>query len=344
MKKNIQLITWVLVGVLLFAGCGKEKVTNPTVQAHVTETVVQETETTPVTDEDYYMLATSQPASVVEEFAMAVRNDILLGDWESLSQKIAYPITIKETTVTNEEGFLHLGIDSQLSMEFVEAIEEESCRQMFCNWQGVSMGNAGQIWLGSVAGEMKVIALNGMLQTDAISADAAMAAYAAFLSGDRSLLEEAQWWVPDFSDESMAYEYTYLDLDGDGVAELLIQMADDPSGYNGVFHFADGKLLCWNSDTTELSSRDYPLMDGTMVRLDERNGTRSYSIFRYQAGGEREEISRLFAREERIPEDSTEPCPYYEIDGTEVEKAKFEEQVAALVTDRMLTGSFWTII
>ncbi len=75
--------------------------------------------------------------------------------------------------------------------------------------------------------------------------EAALTAYSSFLSGDKTFLDEAQtelWWIPDFNDESMEYEYTYLDLSGDGVAELIIQMKDNPCGYNAVFHFQDGKF------------------------------------------------------------------------------------------------------
>ena len=57
--------------------------------------------------------------------------------------------------------------------------------------------------------------------------------------GDRTLLA-AGWEVPDFQDARLEFEYTYLDLDGDGVVELLVQLQDDPCGYNAVFHF-DGE-------------------------------------------------------------------------------------------------------
>ncbi len=177
--------------------------------------------------------------------------------------------------------------------------------------------------------------------------ESVLAAYSSFLAGDKTFLDEAQteaWWIPDFNDEGMEYEYTYLDLSGDGVAELIVQMKDNPCGYNAVFHFQDGKIFCWNSDTVEMSDRDYPLNDGTMVSQYDYNGTRSYTIFRYQANGETKDISTFFMREELIPEYSPEPCPYYAIDGKEVDKAVFEEQFDALVTGRMLERSAWTSI
>lgn len=177
--------------------------------------------------------------------------------------------------------------------------------------------------------------------------EAARTAYSSFLSGDMTLLEDSQsekWWIPDFQDENMEYEYTCLDLDGDGAVELLVQMADDPCGYNAVFHFEDGKLFCWNSDAMEMSCRDYPLLDGTMVRQYDFNGTCSYTLFCYGTGGETKELSHLSACEELIPENGDRPCPYYEIDGVEIDKSGFEKQLAALVTSRTLSRSAWTAL
>ena len=180
-----------------------------------------------------------------------------------------------------------------------------------------------------------------------VPGEAALAAYSAFLSDDRSLLKDAQletWWIPAFSADSFSYEYTYLVVDGDGEAELLIQMEDDPCGYNGVFHFDGERLQCWNSDAVEMTCRDYPLTDGTMVRQYDYGGTRSYTLFRYRSAGEREELHSLFARDELVYEDSTLPCPYYETDGTEVDKAEFEARLDALVESNLLDRSSWTAL
>lgn len=174
--------------------------------------------------------------------------------------------------------------------------------------------------------------------------ESVLTAYLDFLSGDRTLLADLQsekWWIPDFQEADMEYEYTFLDLNGDGIAELLVQMMDDPRGYNGVFHFEDDKLFCWNSDAADGSDWDYPLVNGTMVRQFYFNGTTTYTIFHYSADGGMEKESCLFAREELIPGDSPEPCPYYEIDGHEVNQAKFEEQLESFVVDQMLERSDW---
>ena len=182
------------------------------------------------------------------------------------------------------------------------------------------------------------------------ASEQAEAAYAKFLSGDISLFdsEDMKKWSllvwTEFVLPSGGLEYTYLDLDGDGVSELLVQYADDPCVYNGVFDYDDGKLFCRQNDFSDGSCRDYPLKDGTMVRQYDFNGTCTYTIFRYDTNGKTEEISSLFAREELIPEDSEEPCPYYEVNGEETDKAVFDEKLNETVTDKMLDRSAWTAI
>lgn len=176
----------------------------------------------------------------------------------------------------------------------------------------------------------------------------ARAAYGAFLSGDISLFDEGnaqmyqlQSW-PGFLLPAGELEYAYLDLDGDGAEELLVQRVDDPCTYNAVFHYADGKLVCWQSDMVEMSCRDYPLQDGTMVRQYDDSGARSYTLFRYQADGTVNMLSSLFVREELAEGDGAGQCPYYEADGEEVDQAGFDAQLDALVTSRLLERSAWT--
>ena len=107
----------------------------------------------------------------------------------------------------------------------------------------------------------------------------ARAAYFDFLSGDVSLVENkevGQSWV-DFYLPNSELEYAFLDLDGDDVSELLIQWIDTPEGFNAVFHYSDGTLFCWNFDSVEMSSRNYPLQNGTMVHQYDYSGTSSWT-------------------------------------------------------------------
>lgn len=177
-----------------------------------------------------------------------------------------------------------------------------------------------------------------------------IAAYESFLAGNLFWFDTADiktWRLDIWKDILLSggeLEYIYLDLDGDGVEELLVQYEESPEAYNGVFHYEDGKLYCWQHDDMEGNCRDYPLRDGTMVRQYDYGGTSSYTLFRYRSDGIEEKITNLFIREELIDPDSTDPCPYYEVGGMEVDKDKFEEQLKNLITDWKLDNSAWTAL
>lgn len=181
-------------------------------------------------------------------------------------------------------------------------------------------------------------------QENPVSEEDHMKAYAALLAGEQTLVnnDSIQWWIPDFRSAGiMEYEYTYMDLDGDGTVELLVQMVNEPTSYNGVFHYEAGQLHCWNSDASEMSCRDYPLVDGTMVRQYDNSGNTSYTIFRYSDKGEKVDIHHFFARVELVPENSTAPYPYYEVDGKEVPKNIYEERLKEQITDKILGRQAW---
>ena len=101
-----------------------------------------------------------------------------------------------------------------------------------------------------------------------VSAEA-LAAYRALLAGEPGALDRPpeglelhQVTLPPAEE----LEYVLLDLDGDGGAELVVQMVEQPQQFNAVFHYGDGELSCWQYDIVEMSCRDYPLEDGAMVR------------------------------------------------------------------------------
>ncbi len=178
-------------------------------------------------------------------------------------------------------------------------------------------------------------------------AEAAEAAYGAFLEGDISLFDDAQvdtWALDIWKDTILAVgelEYTYLDLDGDGAEELLVQWIEEPGNFNAVFHYENGSLFCWQFDCVEMTSGDYPLKDGAMVSQYDYNGTSSYTIFRYRSDGSREEVATLYAREELTDPEDTAPCPYYEADGNEVDKSDFDEMLGQMILNQVLERGAW---
>lgn len=118
------------------------------------------------TAEDFYNVCTSHSAIEVENFASEVRSLILAKDWNGLSEKIEYPLTVGETTCADSAAFLALDLDSNVSQDFLDGIEAETCREMFCNFEGIMMGESGQVWINETGGtgELKVTGLNGLLK------------------------------------------------------------------------------------------------------------------------------------------------------------------------------------
>ena len=167
--------------------------------------------------------------------------------------------------------------------------------------------------------------------------------YEKFIAGDMSLLDSSKdtWFVPDFSDETFDYEYTFLDLDGDKEDELLVQMENDPGAYNAVFHYADGKITCWYSDSVEMICYSYPLQNGTMVEEYDDGDQISYDIYRYLSTGEKEPVKHLFIQEEFTNSEADSNIPIYKIDDKDVSKEDFEKELKASVTDNLLDQTAW---
>lgn len=197
-------------------------------------------------------------------------------------------------------------------------------------------------WYDGIFGGAKEIEVNYQpLMRENIKSSCAQAAYEAFLAGDMSLLEPVEpgwaehmvsWW--DFFCSKGEMEYTCLDLDGDGMDELLLQWFNDPQIYNGVFHYEDGTLQCWQHDEVEMNCRDYPLRNGTMVRQYRE----SYILFRYHSDGSEEELTSLAA--EPLYPDLYTYC--YQVDGEDADKTEFERQLKYLVTDQLLERDAWS--
>jgi hypothetical protein len=57
-------------------------------------------------------------------------------------------------------------MDGEVSEDFLKAVEEESCKDMFANYQGICMQD-GEVWISQRGdepdAEPKVIALNGFV-------------------------------------------------------------------------------------------------------------------------------------------------------------------------------------
>ncbi|MDE7322630.1 MAG: hypothetical protein K2N73_07815 [Lachnospiraceae bacterium] len=121
-------------------------------------------------DNGYYSIATDIPSNEVEHYAANVRQQFLDHDWSAISSEISYPITISGVTYNSGTDFLDAcsNVDSNLNNAFFSALESEDCVEMFCNYEGIMMGETGQIWIGEVLDAdftsqgLKIIGINGL--------------------------------------------------------------------------------------------------------------------------------------------------------------------------------------
>ena len=175
----------------------------------------------------------------------------------------------------------------------------------------------------------------------------AIEAYQNFLKGDLSLIDKdsvESFFLTDLTDDDSRseYEYTLIDLDGDDTKELLIQFIDDPGSYNSVFHYENGRIVCWRSDSLEMICYNYPLKNGMMVEEYDYDGSISYRIYHYLPTGETEDLNYLYIREEPSHLESSLNAPIYKIDDEDVCKEDFDKNLKELILDKMLDRSDWT--
>ena len=190
MKKTIGIVFTMFLSISLMTACTGEDNTQ-TIESTVptshietmniedtlptgtipTETTVQDLEE--AQNADYYSVCTNYSKSEVEQFAKEVRECILAEDWERLSEFVAYPITIAGVTYEDSTSFLAAPFEAHLDEDSIEAIHNESCTDMFCNYAGIMMGN-GEVWIGEVLNEdyssagLHVIGLNILKATEDI--------------------------------------------------------------------------------------------------------------------------------------------------------------------------------
>lgn len=111
-----------------------------------------------------YEVATSKSAWEVERFAKRVKRLILAGDFEGLAETMIFPIRIDETVYIDKAAYMKAEFVKDPSPEFIEALQAESCEDLFCNYSGIMMGNE-LCWILEESSEplgLKVYAINGI--------------------------------------------------------------------------------------------------------------------------------------------------------------------------------------
>ncbi len=136
----------------------------------IPQSVVSQPEDGTIADSGFYRVATSISSVDVERYAAQVRQQFLAHDWTAVASEIAYPVAISGVTYSSSAAFLEASenFDGNLDDAFFSALEAEDCVEMFCNYQGIMLGETGQVWIGEVLDEslasqgLKIIAVNGL--------------------------------------------------------------------------------------------------------------------------------------------------------------------------------------
>ncbi len=136
----------------------------------IPQSVVSQPEEGTITDSGCYGVATSICSVEVERYAAQVRQQFLAHDWTTVASEIAYPVTISDITYSSSAAFLEASENFEVDLDeaFFSALEAEDCIEMFCNYQGIMLGETGQVWIGEVLDEnlvsqgLKIIAINGL--------------------------------------------------------------------------------------------------------------------------------------------------------------------------------------
>ena len=104
----------------------------------------------------------------VEEQCAFMRDAYLNKDWETIAVYLSTPITVDGTELKSAEEFLAFMADKTVNGSDREAMEAETCRDMFFNGQGICLGD-GELWIVDLsylteeAPELAIIGINGIV-------------------------------------------------------------------------------------------------------------------------------------------------------------------------------------
>ena len=83
----------------------------------------------------------------------------------NLADKVSYPIEIGDTKVNTKDEFKALFDTKKMSEDFIMGIRKAVCLQMSANYQGIMLGDGGEVWLNqdqTDKTQIKITAFNGL--------------------------------------------------------------------------------------------------------------------------------------------------------------------------------------
>ena len=131
--------------------------------AETASEVGQEAQAAPESSADIYATATSKSKQEVEEFANKVKKLFLEHKWSNLAEMMVYPIEIGGITYSENPDIIKAGFTDKYLESFMEALEAEDCESMYCDSNGIRLGN-GEVWIADVdwngSRQLKIVAIN----------------------------------------------------------------------------------------------------------------------------------------------------------------------------------------
>lgn len=162
--RSISAILLSMGCLILFSACHSQKIDADASVPTIVATQTTTESTTEYVVENY--TASHLSKAETETFAKEVKQELFDGDWESLSQKMQYPVRIGNIVYGNSDQILKNAeqIQADFVPEFWDNLEEETCENMFNNSEGIMLGR-GQVWFASFrhndgTEELLILAIN----------------------------------------------------------------------------------------------------------------------------------------------------------------------------------------
>lgn len=242
MKRKLSLLLLAMI-VLSLCACAEDK---PVITQAATETTLDiqnENSATPPTvpelsateNEEYYSACTYYSKAEVEAFAKKIKGYILEKDWKSLSESVSYPISIGEHSCDSKDSFAKGEFADLLNEQFFDAVENESCVEMFCNWQGIMLGN-GEVWIAELDG-LKVIAINApnQIAITASTMEDILAGEGSFYSQADNLYMTLEGFCANydaFGKPAHFTRYAIADVNANGKDEVILWLSTEGDDIN----------------------------------------------------------------------------------------------------------------
>lgn len=203
-------------------------------------------------NETCYEFVTGIPAADVELYAKKVKQLFLANDWTALSEELDYPATIDGVAFRTREEFLAVNFEEKLNPYFFVELEEESCRSMSGDADGIILGASGNVRIREIQKDdlsspgLKVTAVKGLTESFGLPAKVRLNIVPDSLndSSVKLLLENETDLNLVFGDDFKLQRYDYVN----DTWEDMKPLTEETEFGNGVYVPKRGAPVEWTAD------------------------------------------------------------------------------------------------